>query len=221
MGAPPAAQVTPTGGQTMTDSDELNSLLHRLRATTRCRVLAVLTGPQPAHALLAQLRRALATRRERRIEVWLLCSPAWLAQQSVRDQLHDLVASGVQVRTSDTPPQSLMVFDQSTALIAVDGRRPASGVRIVEDPIVVRGLEALARALWETGRSPDDDEPPPSAVEHRVLRMLGLGVTDETAARRLNMSERTFRRHVARLMARLGTSSRFQAGAEAARRGWI
>jgi DNA-binding NarL/FixJ family response regulator len=45
--------------------------------------------------------------------------------------------------------------------------------------------------------------------------MLGAGLKDETAARELGLSLRTYRRRVADLMAALGADSRFQAGLRA------
>lgn len=50
-----------------------------------------------------------------------------------------------------------------------------------------------------------------------VIEMLSEGNTDAVSARKLGMSERQFRRHVSSLMQELGSSSRFQAGIEAAR----
>lgn len=50
-----------------------------------------------------------------------------------------------------------------------------------------------------------------------VIEMLSEGHTDAVSARKLGMSERQFRRHVSSLMQELGSSSRFQAGIEAAR----
>lgn len=50
-----------------------------------------------------------------------------------------------------------------------------------------------------------------------VIEMLSEGNTDAVSARKLGMSERQFRRHVSNLMQELGSSSRFQAGIEAAR----
>jgi DNA-binding NarL/FixJ family response regulator len=44
---------------------------------------------------------------------------------------------------------------------------------------------------------------------------------DDVIARQLGISERTVRRRVADLAARLGAASRFQIGAQAARRGWV
>jgi DNA-binding CsgD family transcriptional regulator len=54
-----------------------------------------------------------------------------------------------------------------------------------------------------------------------VLEQLRLGVTDQTASRQLNISPRTFSRRVADLLDYLGVKTRFQAGVEAARRGWV
>lgn len=54
-----------------------------------------------------------------------------------------------------------------------------------------------------------------------LLQQLSAGAQDEQIARRLGVSLRTVRRRVADLMAELGADSRFQAGVEAAKRGWI
>lgn len=68
--------------------------------------------------------------------------------------------------------------------------------------------------------APPGSEPALTTLEKSLLRYLILGLTDETTARRLGISVRTARRQVAVLMTKLGASSRFQAGYEAARRGW-
>ncbi|RPK77169.1 hypothetical protein EES45_21935 [Streptomyces sp. ADI97-07] len=48
-----------------------------------------------------------------------------------------------------------------------------------------------------------------------ILDALGSGLTDASAARRLGVSLRTYRRRVAELMAVLEAGSRFQAGLRA------
>ncbi|WP_250008308.1 LuxR C-terminal-related transcriptional regulator [Actinoplanes sp. M2I2] len=55
--------------------------------------------------------------------------------------------------------------------------------------------------------------------ERRLLGLLATGLTDESVAARLGLSERTVRRTMASIMARLGARSRFQAGLIAARQG--
>ncbi|MCM0620389.1 helix-turn-helix transcriptional regulator [Nocardioides bruguierae] len=54
-----------------------------------------------------------------------------------------------------------------------------------------------------------------------LLQQLASGAQDEQIARRLGVSLRTVRRRVADMMSELGAESRFQAGVEAARRGWL
>ena len=54
-----------------------------------------------------------------------------------------------------------------------------------------------------------------------LLEQLARGAKDEQIARTLGLSLRTVRRRVADLMDDLGAGSRFQAGVEAVRRGWI
>lgn len=54
-----------------------------------------------------------------------------------------------------------------------------------------------------------------------LLEQLAGGAQDEQIARRLGISLRTVRRRVAEVLSELSAESRFQAGVEAARRGWI
>jgi len=60
-----------------------------------------------------------------------------------------------------------------------------------------------------------------SRTDRLLLRLLADGLTDEAAAKRLGISARTVRRTMVNLMDRLAAESRFEAGVEAARRGWI
>ncbi|MFI6354228.1 LuxR C-terminal-related transcriptional regulator [Streptomyces sp. NPDC050743] len=60
-----------------------------------------------------------------------------------------------------------------------------------------------------------------SATDRALLHLLHAGLKDETTCRQLGLSERTLRRRITDLTARLGATSRFQAGAQAVRRGWL
>jgi DNA-binding NarL/FixJ family response regulator len=55
----------------------------------------------------------------------------------------------------------------------------------------------------------------------RILSLLSDGRSDSTIARESGVSLRTVERRVRSLMDRLGAKTRFQAGVQAARRGWI
>jgi DNA-binding NarL/FixJ family response regulator len=60
-----------------------------------------------------------------------------------------------------------------------------------------------------------------STHDGRLLNLLATGMTDQAIARHLGLSYRTARRRIAALMAALGADSRFQAGVQANRNGWI
>jgi DNA-binding NarL/FixJ family response regulator len=62
--------------------------------------------------------------------------------------------------------------------------------------------------------------PPPEHLQPVVQQLLS-GATDITASRLLGLSPRTYSRRVSELLDYLGVESRFQAGVEAARRGWL
>jgi DNA-binding CsgD family transcriptional regulator len=94
---------------------------------------------------------------------------------------------------------------------------------------LLEGLSALFEALWQIalpldiatkarGRTPPAH---PSHDERRILSMLTAGLSDEAAARQLNMSDRTYQRRVRGLMETLDVQTRFQLARQAIRRGWL
>ncbi|MBT2368727.1 DNA-binding response regulator [Streptomyces sp. ISL-10] len=133
------------------------------------------------------------------------------------------VSEHAQVRISSAPlPREAIVIDRKVAILAGP---PAPGTRtysVVSSPDVVDGVRSLFGAAWESATELHDflraraAAPPVLSEEaRRILRMLGDGHTDETAARLLRMSLRTYRRRVADVMTLLGATSRFQAGLRA------
>lgn len=88
----------------------------------------------------------------------------------------------------------------------------------------VEAMTLWFEALWEkaaplstaSGRGAGRDD-----MRTFLLQQLATGAQDEQIARRLGVSLRTVRRRVADVMTELGAESRFQAGVEAGKRGWI
>lgn len=56
--------------------------------------------------------------------------------------------------------------------------------------------------------------------DRSLITLLAGGLTDSAIARQLGWSTRTMRRRTGRLFEELSASNRFQAGVQAARRGW-
>lgn len=155
-----------------------------------------------------------------------------LYHDSVRDdpaamlQAAQLASSGAQVRMASDLPPTLIISDKHAALILLEPARPHNGAICVREPIIVTIFATIFNNTWKRSMPLEGAAPPAfalgiSANERALLTLLGTGLTDEAVARRLGTSVRTTRRQVATLMAKLGASSRFQAGRKAAERGWF
>ncbi|MBF8188465.1 helix-turn-helix domain-containing protein [Nonomuraea sp. K274] len=140
----------------------------------------------------------------------------------VRDQLTRLVESGGQVRTMDRVPSWFMTVGAEAAGLPAlwGGNLPdlAYNFHLVRAPVVVGVLQSLFGELW--GRA----VPLPwyrGGGMVQVLRLAAQGMCDESIARQLGVSVRTVRARFADAIAELGAQSRFHAGVEATRRGWL
>jgi DNA-binding CsgD family transcriptional regulator len=132
------------------------------------------------------------------------------------------VELGDNVRLCHAPPSRMAVLGDSTVVIpTVWGAPPASRV-VIHSSSVASALRSLFEELWERSVPLHGDKGSELADDNKeILRMLAAGMKDEAIARRLGLSLRTVRRRVADLMAELNASTRFVAGVEAVRRGWL
>ena len=155
-----------------------------------------------------------------------------LYQDSVRndsatvDHANWLMDHGGEVRTAPVVPHRLVVVDGTDALVPLDPADTRKGAMHVSEPGIVAALVDLFEQAWLTAvplgamRS-RDPETGLSESERELLRLLGTGLTDEAAGRRLGLSLRTVRRMMSSIMERLDAASRFEAGLKAAQRGWL
>ncbi|MEY9871484.1 sugar-specific transcriptional regulator TrmB/DNA-binding CsgD family transcriptional regulator [Streptacidiphilus sp. MAP12-33] len=146
--------------------------------------------------------------------------------------LRELVLAGERSRVLPRVPLKLVVVDASNAVIPLsassEGTRSLAA--IVHRSRLCDALVELFEMSWlqatpvfsaEGGDALPDTHPDLTEAEHTLLHLLHAGLKDEAIARQLGISERTLRRRVTDLLARLGATSRFQAGAQAIRRGWL
>ncbi|MEV0268064.1 hypothetical protein AB0H43_04745 [Hamadaea sp. NPDC050747] len=142
------------------------------------------------------------------------------------DVIMAAIRAGEQARTLADVPLKLIVVDGVRALLPLSVREGRiRSVIVVHPSLLSSALAALFESLWEraaplrpdTPGLPDDlDE-----VDRALLTLLGSGLKDEAMARQLGVSARTLGRRITRLLDRLGATSRFQAGIQASRRGWV
>jgi DNA-binding CsgD family transcriptional regulator len=140
----------------------------------------------------------------------------------------ELVRLGERARTLPGLPLKLYVYDRRLALIPLSSERPTEAMAIVHRSALLDALIALFESYWERARpvvpGAAGDATGPADLDPRdaeVLALLGTGLTDQAIARRLGVSLRTARRRIAGITARVHGSTRFQAGAAAAHRGWL
>ncbi|ALG15120.1 hypothetical protein AOZ06_27860 [Kibdelosporangium phytohabitans] len=150
-------------------------------------------------------------------------------------ELHNLltdleagIALGEQARVLADAPTKLILIDDRLAMIPLRSAPPALESAVIVHPsALLQALEALFHALWHSAIPlvlPDrtvirEDEL--SDTDLRLLALLTAGMTDRSIARQLGLSYRTFQRRLHELMARMGAHTRFQAGLQAAARGWV
>jgi hypothetical protein len=140
------------------------------------------------------------------------------------DVLRARTEAGELVRVVASVPTRVSIFG-STAALLPDRWDENTGRRlVVREHSLVGALRALFEASWERALTvPGLDEGDYDATGARRLLLLQLtrGAKDEQIARALGVSLRTVRRRVAQVLDELGAGSRFQAGVEAVRRGWV
>ncbi|GCB51423.1 regulatory protein [Streptomyces sp. NL15-2K] len=195
--------VARTGGVPI--GDALESLIGRTRHTV---CVALTETGEFADAVV----RSLAAIPER-AAVRILCTP-----DATDSSLSRLVDSRLEARVSESGLRETLVVDGVAALVR-GGEETGGQAAIVNDAAAVRALELLFAGAWSRGRKLTDHlQLSPrlrTELARNILERLRAGNTDETAARELKVSLRTYRRYVAEIMRELDANSRFQAGVRA------
>jgi DNA-binding CsgD family transcriptional regulator len=140
---------------------------------------------------------------------------AWIVTETRR--------RGGEVRLAAALPMKLLVADRTTALVPLD-ESGSAGVALFRSPTVVGALVELFDSLWDRA-TPDPGAPGHAGdltpYQQHVLTLLAGNLKDEEIAARTHVSIRTVRRNIATILGRLGVTTRFAAGVQAAKRGWL
>lgn len=163
------------------------------------------------------------------VDFQVLYDRSALARPPQLDVTSRLVSLGEQARVIHVAPTKLVVVDNEIALLPL-----TTSEQTVESAVVIRSsamLGAVMRIfddLWRYAAPFTAEQEPvsasdgqPSEEERWILSLLASGATDDTIGRLMGFSARTAHRRVRELIARLGVETRFQAGMQAVKLGWL
>ncbi|MDO5739684.1 MAG: LuxR C-terminal-related transcriptional regulator [Ornithinimicrobium sp.] len=141
-------------------------------------------------------------------------------------------AQGHAIRVGNGVPLSLALCDDRSAMVDLSSFDPTG-----EGSIEVRGrapllaVEKLLDEIWqlatpfgptvEAASRSSGDRAPLDPRDQRILSLLSSGMSDQVIARQAGVSVRTVERRVRYILDHLGAATRFQAGVQAVRRGWV
>lgn len=214
-----------TGLRVLTGIDEIRDHLESLQADVEREVLAFAPGgPQTAENMAASrpLNRRLLERGVRMRTLYLDSLRNDPASVAHARQLLDL---GAEVRTAPALPNRAIIVDGRCALVAADAADTAARALVVTSPGLVSVLVGLFETVWAAavplGELTRAEPGGLSRQEAQALVLLAQGRTDTAIANALGVSTRTARRITHGLLLRLEARSRFQAGVQAVRGGYL
>jgi DNA-binding CsgD family transcriptional regulator len=135
-----------------------------------------------------------------------------------------MIEHGEDARVLVDHPVKLLIGDDRIALLVPEpARAGVDGALVVHASGLLQAFAGLFETLWTLGVPVSTAKPASqlSDEDRKIITLMAAGLTDEAIARRLTLSRRTVVRRIAVLLDRLGATTRFQAGVQAANRGWL
>jgi DNA-binding NarL/FixJ family response regulator len=146
-----------------------------------------------------------------------------------------LIRAGEEARVLPWLPFKMALVDRRRAVMPLDMDPPLTRGVLIKGSTMVVALVELFERLWREALPvrPElwsgDGPPEPGQEEaadlgpedRKLLALLAAGLKDDAIARQLGTSPRSLRRRLRHLLDELNAETRFQAGAQASRRGLV
>ncbi|WP_030715466.1 LuxR C-terminal-related transcriptional regulator [Streptomyces sp. NRRL F-2580] len=206
----------------ITDVSRIQAMLDHLSQNCKSELLTVQPGGARPADLLAQARDSALSTLSRGVRIRTIYQHTARNDLPTRSYVREVSEQGAEIRTADEVIDRLIIYDREVVFLPERTHGDsAPGAAIVREPTLVAFLCSVFEYLWD-GASPyvvDSQRSPASSDELKwsIIRLMTKGYKDEMVARRLGMSVRTCRRHIAEITEELEATSRFQAGYNAAR----
>ncbi|PSL05865.1 regulatory LuxR family protein [Haloactinopolyspora alba] len=147
-------------------------------------------------------------------------APEALEVAGALDEVQALAARGEQGRVLPGLPLKLAIADRRIAVLPLDLDVEHAQAAVVRESTLLTALLELFELYWRQAQ-PIGVEAGTRTDDRQLAQLLATGLTDSAIARQLGLSTRTMRRRTRALYDELQATNRFQAGVQAARRGWL
>lgn len=219
------------GMELLPSVDQVVLAVYSLRATAEQRLRQFMDDSPVSRQLLLDAPDAGVQQSVAPSATSLVVDVALFRHEGVLSRLEEMVGEGTKIQVGDGLPFGGLVVDDRAALVDLSRHDPrADGSFVVRRRAGVGALAALFDVAFELSTpmaptlaraSGESDEAPLEPRDRRILSLLAAGATDQQIARSVGVSTRTVERRVAALMQILSAGTRFQAGVQSVRRGWI
>lgn len=224
-----------SGIDVLTGVEEISSRMSALHLAARERLWWAIDG-SPAGRLL--LERAVddpgLLEVRGGVEHRLILDTGLLEMSSAVRVMEDAVERGTAVRMGNGIPISAVVCDDDTAILDISRFDPqgAGSVEVRESGPVL-AVASLLERMWRLAapfgpmraaaqrKEHGESSAPLDERDQAILGLMSAGASDQAIARNIGVSVRTVERRVRYIMEHLGAATRFHAGAQAVRRGWV
>jgi DNA-binding CsgD family transcriptional regulator len=214
-----------TGIEPVTDLEELFALTERVQESARDGIRWLDRPPYRSTPDRFAAQESLQARRMADgVAYRTLYHQAVYDDTSLFASMTRMVEAGEDARVLADLPVKLLICDDHTALLVPEpARSGVAGSLVVHASGLLKALCGLFETLWTLGVPVVAAEPSErlSERDRTIITLMAAGLTDDAIARRLQLSRRTVVRGITALLDRLGATTRFQAGVQAANRGWL
>ena len=147
-------------------------------------------------------------------------APEALELPGALEDLEEASRAGEQARVHSALPMKLAIGDRELAILPIDVETVGAAV-CVRPSTLLDALVRLFELLWAQATPVVAPVPEGGFSDRQLAALLASGAKDDVVARRLGTSTRTLSRRMGELMDHLHVRTRFQAGVQAVRLGWL
>lgn len=226
-GGPPRRAEAPPTIETLSSTEDISARVDSMLGAAQSEVLILDRMPRaqgtPGSGEIAAVGcRHLRPLLARGVTVQTITDRGAMDFPDKRKALTLLTELGLQARIGLRLPTSMLLVDRRTCLLPVPRSTDAIEPALVfGDSLLRQAVLPLFESLWGRATPVGNADGPLTPPQRELLGLLASGLKDESIARRLGVHVHTARRRITHLLGELDADTRFQAGVQAASRGWL